>query len=50
MGIFVDFAGCEDLLDEFAAACAERGFTPGESALDIIYLFVKGKLAVIGKG
>lgn len=49
-GIFVDFTGCEDLLDEFVAACAERGFAPGESALDIIYLFVTGQLAVIRKG
>jgi hypothetical protein len=49
-GIFVDFSGYEDLLVEFEAACAERGFSPSESALDIIYLFVTGKLAVIRKG
>jgi len=43
-GIFVDFTGCEDLLEEFNAAALTAGMKPGESALDLIYLFANGEL------
>jgi hypothetical protein len=43
-GFFVDFSGHEDLLAKFKAAADSRGMRPGESALDLVYLFVEGLL------
>lgn len=48
-GFFVDFTGHEDLMTEFCQAACKAGMTPGESALDLIYLFVEGKLRMSGK-
>lgn len=45
-GLWVDFSGCEDLLERFKAAAAERGMKPGASALDLIYLFDAGMLVL----
>jgi hypothetical protein len=46
-GFFVDFTGHEDLLEKFKDAATERGMKPGESALDLIYLFAEGLLCLI---
>jgi len=46
-GFFVDFTDHEDLLAEFESAAKQIGYTPGESALDLIYLFVAKQLQLL---
>lgn len=46
-GFFVDFTGHEDLLERFISAGASRGLKPGESALDLVYLFDAGLLCLL---
>jgi len=43
-GFFVDFTGCEELLEEFRVAAESAGLSPSDSALDLIYLFANGEL------
>jgi hypothetical protein len=46
-GFFVDFTGCEDLLQKFKEAATSHGMKPGDSALDLIYLFSEGMLCLL---